>query len=152
MIFEGTDQKVNCNIHGNTKAQGKENCWNCHQTLLNKPHRLPVAWDDKSNLTLNIASPSGLSVHFNFLCKSIRWPIHTGKIGHLPTCAGTQKSPCWELCFQATTVLLPLCLSRFFLHPSAHLPPPLSTLPWWDEYTALGFPGFLNKNYPTFCV
>ena len=69
-----------------------------------------------------------------------------------PTCTGTQKSTCWELCFQATMLLLLLCLSKFFLNPSAHHPPPLSTLPWWDEYTALGFPGFLNKNYPTFCV
>ena len=62
MIFEGTDQKVNCDIHGNSKAQGKENCWNGYQTLLEDPHRLPVAWDDRANLILSIAAPSGLYV------------------------------------------------------------------------------------------
>ena len=62
MSFEGTDQKVNCDICGNTKAQGKENCWNGYPTLLKDPHRLSVLWDDKSNLILYIAAPSGLYV------------------------------------------------------------------------------------------
>lgn len=52
------------------------------------------------NLILSIAAPSGLYVSFNFLCKSICWPVPNGKLGHFPTCAGTQKPTCWELCFR----------------------------------------------------
>ena len=89
----------------------------------------------------------------NFLCNSICWPLHTGKLGHFPSCTADWKISLLGALLQAMTVLLPLCLSKFLLLPVAHLSPPLNSLPWWDEYTTLGLLGFLNTNYPTpFCV
>lgn len=115
------------------------------------PHKLHCR-GDKSNLTVNIASPSSPCVQLCFFSvtsllglslqekQATSPPARPLKDQHAVSFASGHQPPSSSLPVQIPSTL-------------AHMLPPLSSLPWSKQYMVIYLLGSLNTNYPaSFCV